>query len=140
MDNDSIKLNIARRRSEEGLTQDDMARKLGMVRNSYRNIERGSSRLISEHIDEIAAILKTTPEELVLGYTPSKHDKVLEDEIIKTRGEVSEMKGKYEEMIAERDRRICSLETMIRDLRVIIESKEEIIDLLKKSSVAYSGK
>ncbi len=140
MDNDSIKLNIARRRSEEGLTQDDMARKLGMVRNSYRNIERGSSRLISEHIDEIAAILKTTPEELVLGYTPSKHDKVLEDEIIKTRGEVSEMKGKYEEMIAERDRRICYLETMIRDLRVIIESKEEIIDLLKKSSVAYSGK
>lgn len=140
MDNDSIKLNIAKRRSEEGLTQDDMARKLGMVRNSYRNIERGPSRLISEHIDEIAAILKTTPEELVLGYTPSKHDKVLEDEIMKTRGEVSEMKGKYEEMIAERDRRICYLETMIRDLRVIIESKEEIIDLLKKSSETYSGK
>ena len=50
MDNASIKENIFRRRTERGLSQDEMARQLGVVRNTYRKIEKGDIRLISEHI------------------------------------------------------------------------------------------
>ena len=70
MDNASIKENIYRKRNEEGISQDEMARRLGIVRNTYRKIERGPVRLLSEHIDGIAEVLGTTPEELVLGYKP----------------------------------------------------------------------
>ena len=42
MDNASIKENIFRIRTEKGLSQDEMARKLGVVRNTYRKIEKGA--------------------------------------------------------------------------------------------------
>ena len=50
MDNASIKENIFRIRTEKGLSQDEMARKLGVVRNTYRKIEKGDIRLISGHV------------------------------------------------------------------------------------------
>ena len=56
MDNASIKENIFRIRTEKGLSQDEMARKLGVVRNTYRKIEKGDIRLISEHVSELAMI------------------------------------------------------------------------------------
>lgn len=38
MDNDSIKVNIVRKRTEEGISQDEMARRLRISRNTYRSI------------------------------------------------------------------------------------------------------
>ena len=43
MDNARIKENIIRKRTEKGISQDEMAQRLEMSRNSYRNIEKGST-------------------------------------------------------------------------------------------------
>ena len=67
MDNASIKENIFRIRTEKGLSQDEMARKLGVVRNTYRKIEKGDIRLISGHVSELAEIFGISEEELILG-------------------------------------------------------------------------
>lgn len=70
MDNDSIKVNIVRKRTEEGISQDEMARRLRISRNTYRSIEKGTAKVISERLNEIASSLNTSAEELVLGYKP----------------------------------------------------------------------
>ena len=58
MDNARIKENIIRKRTEKGISQDEMAQRLEMSRNSYRNIEKGSTYVVSRHLKEIADILK----------------------------------------------------------------------------------
>ena len=70
MNNDSIKENIIRKRTEEGISQEEMARRLDVSRNTYRSIEKGQTNIISRRLDEIAALLNVSVEELVLGYKP----------------------------------------------------------------------
>ena len=72
MDNDSIKQNLLKIRLERNLSQGEMADVLGIARNTYRNIEKGSTKLISDNVMKIAGWAGITPEELVLGYAPEK--------------------------------------------------------------------
>lgn len=80
MDNDSIKKNLESIRLSKHLSQEDMADVLGVARNTYRNIEKGSTRLISETVMKIAEWAEITPEEVVLGYMPVEdRDNTLKD-------------------------------------------------------------
>lgn len=65
-DNGSIKDKIYETRRRKGISQEEMANKLGMSLNSYRKIERGPTLLVSRRIWEIAKTLGVTPEELVM--------------------------------------------------------------------------
>ncbi len=65
-DNGSIKEKIYETRRKKGLSQEEMANRLGMSLNSYRKIERGPTLLVSRRIWEIAETLNVTPEELVM--------------------------------------------------------------------------
>lgn len=139
MDNDSIKVNIVRKRTEEGISQDEMARRLRISRNTYRSIEKGTAKVISERLNEIASSLNTSAEELVLGYKPVKRNSEVED----IRMEFDSAKNRYEKekasLIADYENRInvltdhiASLESTIFNMREIIDSKNEIISLMKR--------
>ena len=91
MDNASIKENIIRIRTERGISQDEMARALGISRNSYRSIEKGMTCLINKRLGEIAKILGVPVEELALGYQPIESEERLEDIRIKGRFKYSEL-------------------------------------------------
>lgn len=139
MDNDSIKVNIVRKRTEEGISQDEMARRLRISRNTYRSIEKGTAKVISERLNEIASSLNTSAEELVLGYKPVESNSEMED----IRMEFDSAKNRYEKekasLIADYESRInvltdhiASLESTISNMREIIDSKNEIISLMKR--------
>lgn len=139
MDNDSIKVNIVRKRTEEGISQDEMARRLRISRNTYRSIEKGIAKVISERLNEIASSLNTSAEELVLGYKPVERSSEVED----IRMEFDSAKNRYEKekasLIADYENRInvltnhiASLESTISNMREIIDSKNEIISLMKR--------
>ncbi len=139
MDNDSIKVNIVRKRTEEGISQDEMARRLRISRNTYRSIEKGTAKVISERLNEIASSLNTSAEELVLGYKPVERNSEVED----IRMELDSAKNRYERekasLIADYESRInvltdhiTSLESTISNMREIIDSKNEIISLMKR--------
>lgn len=139
MDNDSIKVNIVRKRTEEGISQDEMARRLRISRNTYRSIEKGTAKVISEHLNEIASSLNTSAEELVLGYKPVERNSEVED----IRMKFDSAKNRYEKekasLIADYENRInvltdhiASLESTISNMREIIDSKNEIISLMKR--------
>lgn len=132
MDNASIKDNIYRKRHEEGISQEEMARRLGMMRNSYRKIERGPVRLLSEHVESIAEVLGTTPEELVLGYKPLDGSGMLEDLKGEYDSRTRDLTENYEKTIARLKAELAAKENEIRDLRNTIEDKNEIISLLKR--------
>lgn len=139
MDNDSIKVNIVRKRTEEGISQDEMARRLRISRNTYRSIEKGTAKVISERLNEIASSLNTSAEELVLGYKPVERNSEVED----IRMGFDSAKNRYEKekasLIADYENRInvltdhiASLESTISNMREIIDSKNEIISLMKR--------
>ncbi len=132
MDNDKIKKNISQRRIHEGISQDEMARRLGIVRNTYRNIEKGNSLIVSKHLNDIATVLGTTPEELVLGYTPLKDSGTVKEAKVQYENKLAELKETYEARIADLIEKIEDRDKTIADLREIIQSKTEIIALLKR--------
>lgn len=132
MDNASIKENIYKKRNEEGISQDEMARRLGIVRNTYRKIERGPVRLLSEHIDGIAEVLGTTPEELVLGYKPIDGSGMLDEIRMEYDSRTRKITEEYESAISGLKAELAAKENEIRDLRNTIEDKNEIISLLKR--------
>lgn len=132
MDNESIKNNIFRRRNEEGLSQHEMARRIGVVRNTYRSIEKGSLPLISAHVDEIAKVFGISTEELVLGYRPVNGTGQLKDLVSDFEDKKREISDRCEETISRLSEKIASQEKEIKDLREMLESKNEIIALLKR--------
>ncbi|MBP5185109.1 MAG: hypothetical protein J6113_08380 [Lachnospiraceae bacterium] len=48
-----------------------MADVLGIARNTYRNIEKGGTKLISDTVFKVAGWAGIAPEEVVLGYSPT---------------------------------------------------------------------
>ena len=122
MDNKTVKENIYRIRKEKKITQQQMAERLGMSRNSYRRIESGDTVLVNDHIVQIADLLEMSPDELLLGDSASDGRKILD-----------EMRVGYAQEISDRNRTISSLEERIRLLEDLVRTKDEIITMLKKN-------
>ena len=132
MNNDSIKENIIRKRTEEGISQEEMARRLDVSRNTYRSIEKGQTNIISRRLDEIASLLNVSVEELVLGYKPIDGTERLNDIRDSYDESLREIRQSYEVRQSELEDKIASLSETNTNLREIIKSKDEIIALLKR--------
>lgn len=125
MDNSSIKDNIRKVRKARKLTQEELAGRLEISLTAYRDLEKGNTNIVNNNVIRLAELLETTAEELVLGYRPVQAPgKLLEDVR-------SEYGGKIETM----EKRIADLEKLVRSLEETIATKNEIIALLKKSSL-----
>ena len=139
MDNARIKENIIRLRNEKGISQDEMANLLGVSRNSYRSIEKGSTNVISRRLGEIAHLLGVSEEELALGYQPVESAEKLEDIRLQYRKSIEEVKTTADARIAELEKLVAMQKEIIANLHEIIDSKNEIIALLKRNAKS-SGK
>ena len=124
MDNNSIKDNVCKFRKQRKMTQEEMADLLGISITAYRELEKGSTSMMNQHILKMARITNTPTEEIVLGYMPAQ---------IANPGKLRDLQAEYEEKIKERDRRIAELEKMVSYLEETIATKNEIITMLKKS-------
>lgn len=121
MDNSTIKDNIRRMRRACKLTQEEMAHKLDISLTAYRDLEKGSTNIVNANVMKIAQLLDTSTEELVLGYRPVQTPvKLLED-----------MRSEYGGRISAMQRRITDLEKLVESLQETINTKNEIITMLK---------
>lgn len=65
--------NLKKFRIKAGLTQEELAKKLGKTKNVISNWERGENRPDAETIAKICAILNVTPNEL-LGWNEIENE------------------------------------------------------------------
>lgn len=65
MDNQTIKANIRAIRESKGLTQEQVAQRLGINRQSYWTLENGKTQLISERLFDIANVLNTPLKKII---------------------------------------------------------------------------
>ena len=123
MDNSSIKDNIRKVRKARKLTQEELADKLDISLTAYRDLEKGNTNIVNSNVIRIAELLGTTTEELVLGYRPVQAPgKLLED-----------VRAEYGDKIEVMKKRISDLEKLVHSQEETIATKNEIIEMLKKS-------
>lgn len=122
MDNTSIKDNIRRIRKEHGLTQEEMAHRLGISLTAYRDLEKGNTNIVNCNVIRLAHLLDTSTEELVLGYRPVR----IPEENLR------EMKEEYAGRIAELEKEVEYLRKLVKSQEDIIETKNQIIEMLRK--------
>ncbi|MBR5054167.1 MAG: helix-turn-helix transcriptional regulator [Bacteroidales bacterium] len=132
MDNNSIKQNILRIRLEHNLSQAGMADALGIARNTYRKLEKGSTRVISDYIRVIADWAGITPEEVVLGDSSDSGIAMLKEERERSNDRIRELTEGYEQQIESLREKIASRDELIREKDDNIRSLKSIIALLEK--------
>lgn len=62
-------LNIRNLRKQCGMSQSELAERIGMSVTAFGKIERGETRLNSEHVSRIAAVLEVPEEKIWFGNT-----------------------------------------------------------------------
>ncbi len=123
MDNSTIKDNIRKIRKSRRMTQEEMAHGMDISLTAYRDLEKGRTSIVNDNLAKIASLLNTSSEELVLGYRP-----------VQAEGrQIEDVKAEYGERITVLQRRIADLEELVKTLKESIETKNEIITMLKKS-------
>ncbi len=141
MDNNSVKENIKKTRRASGLSQSDMADRLGLSRTAYNNLEQGETKLISSKVEQIAEILNTTSEELVLGYKPFRKDSgKLKDIHAEFDAAKAEMVRRHTEEISKLQKQVETLSEYVEILKDSNRTKDEIISMLKKKLADESQK
>ena len=122
MDNNSIKENIRNIRKRNGMTQEEMAHRIGISLTAYRDLEKGATAIFNSNIYRIAELTGLSTEEVVLGYRPDVQDDRIDDEQV-------EYSHRMESLMT----RISDLEKIVASLEETIDSKNEIIAMLKKN-------
>ena len=133
MDNDSIKQNLQRIRLEQNMSQGQMADALGIARNTYRKIEKGRTRLISDTILKVADVIGITPEEVVLGYAPSEETSgMLKEAREQFNLRIKDLTDDYELKLECLRAEISLLKDLIREKDDNLRTQKSIVALLEK--------
>lgn len=132
MDEKSIIDNLERMRSDRGFTQNEVAEKIGISRNTYVNLISGRTKVISEHLQPLSLLFGVELEELLLGYKPIKSTE------LKLQGynEFEELRlalvNKYEDELSAMKEKIKEKDETIGDLRNHIKTLQEINSMQKR--------
>ena len=132
MDNNSIKQNILKIRLEHNLSQAGMADALGIARNTYRKLEKGRTRVISDYINVIADWAGITPEEVVLGDSSESGIAMLREERERSNDRIRELTEGYEQQLETLREKVAILEKFLLEKDDNIRSLKSIIALLEK--------
>lgn len=133
MDNDSVKRNIEKIRMEKKLSQNEMAGALGISRNGYRKIEKGSTKLFSETILKVAALAEITPEEVMLGYAPVQDGStILEDTRERLNNRIATITKEYEAKLEKLRSENALLHELLKEKDDNIHNLKARITMLEK--------
>lgn len=125
MDNISVKKNLENIRLSNNLSQEEMANVLGIARNTYRNIEKGGTKLISDTVMKVAEWADLTPEEVVLGYAPVEdRESLLRETRERLNGRIKTITDDYEAKLE----RLRSENELLKEL---LKQKDDNIRTLK---------
>lgn len=134
MDNISVKKNLENIRLSNNLSQEEMANVLGIARNTYRNIEKGGTKLISDTVMKVAEWADLTPEEVVLGYAPVEdRESLLRETRERLNGRIRTITDDYEAKLE----RLRSENELLKEL---LKQKDDNIRTLKSITAILEKK
>ncbi len=116
-----LKRNIRRQRKSLGITQEEMARKLGISRQAYNNIEQGKTHMVSKTLPKIADHLCVSVDHLLLGYDPVPNASSLRQEL-----------REKDEKLAYSERERREMQIRMTDMQELISQQSAHIESLKK--------
>lgn len=116
-----IKKNIRKQRRSLGITQAEMAQKLGISRQSYNSIEIGKTRLVDRKLVKIANQLCVSVDNLLLGYDPSPNTASLKKEL-----------HEKTEKLAYSERERNEMRLRLENLQQLFDQQVDYIETLKK--------
>lgn len=116
MDESSVKENLIRAREACGLSQTEVASRLGINRASLVKLEKGRTRILNKHIPDMAQMYGVSVEALFLGYEPSPESAAF-----------------LEERRTERNQLIDDYENRLKELRDKLRDKDELIGELRQN-------
>lgn len=126
MNNLTVKKNIEKLRKEIGLSQEEVAEKLGISVTSYRKFEKGPTSIINSKVFAIAKILNVSDKDLLLcddsyeNYLQQKVTLLQEEFVLKESKEVSILKEQ-----------LLILQEENKHLKAWLDDKDEIIRMLR---------
>lgn len=133
MDNDSIKNNVFKLRLERNMSQREVAEALGISRNAYRGIEMGKTVLISEKVFMLAEWAGVPPEEIVLGFAPSKDSsRMLKDARERFNTRVKELVDEYENKLGDARKENEFLKERLKEKEDYITTLKSMLAFIQK--------
>lgn len=133
MDNSSVKKNVLDLRERLGYSQEEMAEQLKVSRNTYRNIEKGRTKLISPNVMKIAELANISVEELVLGYMPVKDKTIaLQDEREKWNAKLRSTRDELNAQIEALRNENEILKKALKLAEDSVQTKDDMIAMLEK--------
>ncbi|GAB3167551.1 helix-turn-helix domain-containing protein [Telluribacter humicola] len=133
-----IYLKIKSIRVKKNLTQDDVAKHLGMAQSNYARMERGLSQITVERLAELAEIFEMSPE-AIMGYSEEGGDfkedaqyyynqvKKLEEKVKKLQKELEERDTDDLDSFSRREAEKKKLSEKVGELRKELAAKEALL-------------
>ena len=117
---DVLHTRIRDAREKAGLTQEEMADRIGIGRTTYINFENGQTNLFSKNLHKMVAVLGVSEEELLFGPRP---DQGLLDEI-------SGWEVRKQQFIDDYENRLAELREQLEAARREIDQRDKTIATL----------
>ncbi len=121
MNTELLKRNIRKQRKVMGLTQEELARKIGISRQAYNNIEHGRTHLVNRKLNKIADQLCVSVDRLLLGYEPSPDTDSLKREL-----------SEKNEKLAYSERQRYEMQIRLDGMQQLLSQQSSYIESLKK--------
>lgn len=137
IDDSSIKHTIYFRRRMLGISQDEMASRLGIDRNTYGNLETGKTRIINRHMHAIAEQLGSSLEELLLGYQPVDPETIMHEGDLTYDAKIQTLITGYETQLEADALRIEQQRKRIVELEAALQDKTDLITFQKEKLAEY---
>lgn len=130
MTESEIKENIEKIRKERKITQQQMADLLNVDRNTYRNIEKGRSKIINPKLYNIAGILGISIKDICTDNYFSEREKLKEDEKLYSK-KLHDMEAEYKVTIELLQKENADLKKKLSNYEEWLKDKDSIISFLK---------
>ena len=130
MDKSKVKSNIRKARRAAHLSQEEMAARMGISRNAFRNLEAGETKVSTEHVTKIAKITGTSEEAIYFG------DEGLAVSLLEAGDGMKEklkaLTDDYEARLGELRAKLTDKELLIDSLNHHIATLESMVSMLER--------
>ena len=131
MDEITIRENLKKARISSGLTQSEMAERIGISVTAYQKIESGRTRILNPNFSKCADILGVSLSELVNGFLAVRDAEAVIADVRESYGlKMRVQETGYLNELQSKDREIGRLQEIIKDKQETIATQKLLIEQL----------